>query len=199
MIPVAPQPEPPDFDATIRRKGLRWLAEQGVDLDSPAPERFEFKDLWRRCLDDLYESYGRVCAYAGFHIERVTGSPSVEHFVPKKKRPDLAYEWRNYRLVCGLMNGRKSDYEDVLDPFTLEPETFHLNLVSGAIFVNPGLDESARRAAQATIDRLKLDDAECRKTRQEHYWQYREYAWPADYLRRVSPFVWFEAGRQGLL
>lgn len=33
MIPVAPQPEPDDFDAQVRQPGLRWLTEnQGADF-----------------------------------------------------------------------------------------------------------------------------------------------------------------------
>jgi hypothetical protein len=199
MIPVAPQLEPASFDRIVRQKGLKWLARKGVDLDSPAPDGFEFNALWRNCLDDLYESYGRVCAYGGFYVEMVTGSPSVEHFVSKSKAPRLAYEWGNYRMVCSLLNGRKSDYEDVLDPFTLQPETFHLNLASGAIFPNPGLDTPARVAALATIMRLKLDDAECRRRRVEDFDGFLRDGLPADYLKRRSPFVWFEANRQGLL
>ena len=198
MIPVEPQPEPEDFDARIRQKGLQWLAKKGIDITVPAPDRFEFTPLWRDCLDAIYERYARVCAYGGFYIERVTGAPTVEHFVPKSKAPGLAYEWRNYRMVCSLLNGRKKDYEDVLDPFALPPETFHLNLVSGAIFPNPSLEGEAQEAALATIQRLKLDDAGCRSRRVEDFDGFLR-GLPAEYLKQRSPFVWYEARRQGLL
>lgn len=199
MIPVTPQPEPADFDENIRQKGLRWLAKKNIDLNSSVPDGFEFNTLWRNCLDAMYESYDRVCAYGGFYIERVTGAPTIEHFAPKSKVPRLAYEWGNYRMVCSLLNGRKSDYEDVLDPFTLPVETFYLNLASGAIYPNPGLDGSAQRAALATIKRLKLDGPECRKRRVEDFDGFLRDGLPAEYLKRRSPFVWYEANRQGLL
>lgn len=198
MIPVVPQSEPADFDANIRQKGLNWLVKKGIDLGSPAPDNFEFNPLWRECLDAMYESYARVCAYGGFYIEKVTGAPTVEHFAPKSKTPRLAYEWSNYRMVCSLLNGRKKDYEDVLDPFALPPETFHLNLATGAIFPNPNLAGPARLAALATIKRLKLDNAECRQRRIEDFDGFRD-GLPTEYLKRRSPFVWYEAHRQGLL
>lgn len=205
MIPVEPQPEPEEFDTCIRQKGLQWLAKKGIDTTTPAPDGFKFTPLWRECLDAIYERYARICAYGGFYIERVTGAPTVEHFVPKSKAPGLAYEWGNYRMVCSLLNGRKRHYEDVLDPFTLPPETFHLNLVTGAILPNPSLEGAALDAAEATIRRLKLDDAACRNRRMEDFDQFRslrdeapaEYL--SEYLKRRSPFVWYEARRQDLL
>lgn len=199
MIPVTPEPEPASFDKQVRQKGLNWLEKKGLDLDSPAPDGFEFNSLWRNCLDEMYEIYERVCAYGGFYIEKVTGAPTVEHFIPKSKSPRLAYEWSNYRMVCSLLNGRKNDYEDVLDPFTLRPETFHLNLATGAIYPNPKLDAKVRETAQSTIARLKLDGMECRKRRVEDFDGYLRDGLPADYLKRRSPFVWYEAHRQGLL
>ena len=51
-----------------------------------------------------------------YWIPPVTGGRSVEHFAPKKKHRDFAYEWDNHRLVCSVMNSRKRDFEDVLDP-----------------------------------------------------------------------------------
>lgn len=199
MIPVTAKPEPANFNAKVRQKGLRWLEKKEIDLDAAAPDGFEFNPFWRDCLDDMYELYGRVCAYGGFYIEKVTGSPSVEHFIPKSKTPRLAYEWSNYRMVCSLLNGRKSDYEDVLDPFALSPETFYLNLASGAIYPNPNLDAQSQAAAQATIKRLKLDDDACRKRRTEDFDGYLRDGLPTEYLKRRSPFVWYEARRQGLL
>lgn len=199
MIPVTAQPEPADFDDKVRQKGLKWLAKKNIDLDLPAPDRFEFNPIWRDCLDAMYEAYDRVCAYGGFYIERVTGAPTIEHFKPKSKVPRLAYEWSNYRMVCSLLNGRKSDYEDVLDPFSLPPETFYLNLLSGEIYPNPNLDNPARIAALATIKRLKLDGPECRKRRVEDFDGFLRDGLPAEYLQRRSPFVWYEAHRQNLL
>jgi hypothetical protein len=157
---------------------------------------------WTACLDDLGNAYSWVCAFAGVRIPKVVGSPTVEHFRPKSKFPSEAYEWTNFRLMCGLLNGRKGDYEDVLDPFTLPEETFELDLLSGAIKPNPTLEKSdpaLYEQARATINRLKLDDNACRKMRLERFDHFIQGKTSGEYLEIDSPFVWYEARRQGLL
>ncbi|MBS0599836.1 MAG: hypothetical protein JSR94_01250, partial [Proteobacteria bacterium] len=91
---------------------------------------------------------------------------------------------------------------DVLDPFTLAPDTFCIEFTSGRIYPDPVLE--AREpvtfaAAEATIRRLRLDDAECRGVRTAHFSDYLAGDVSADFLRRHSPFVWYELRRQGLL
>ena len=54
----------------------------------------------------------------------------MEHFAPKKKHPDHAYIWENYRLVCTVMNSRKRDFENVLDPFEVEDGWFQIQFNS---------------------------------------------------------------------
>ena len=123
MIPVTPAPEPPAFDRKVRQPGLRAIAElAGAQPDPPrttgrpyppvAASRDEipagkFPPYWREMLDDLMESYHRICAHLCLYIPRGTGAPSVDHAVAKSQRWDQVYEWSNYRLACSLMNARK--------------------------------------------------------------------------------------------
>jgi hypothetical protein len=86
----------------------------------------------------------------------------------------------------------------VLDPIGLTPDTFVLNLVSGKIDPNPHLSKTQRTLARKTIRRLKLDSPEHNQMRQRHYREYLEHK-HADTLKKLSPFVWYEARRQGLL
>ena len=199
MIHVNIQPEPGGFDAEVRRKGLAHLRRKKIALDRPLPPKTTIQPYWRACMDDLYAGYQGVCAYLAVFFERVTGGGSVDHFVAKSKRADLAYEWSNYRLACSTMNSRKRAYEDVLDPIEVENGWFRLELVSGWIFPNPGLDFAQRMAVQTTINRLGLDDAGNREMRARHYQEYREGLYTAVFLRLRSPFVYFEAARQDLL
>ncbi|MCA9705348.1 MAG: hypothetical protein KDK70_05845 [Myxococcales bacterium] len=156
-------------------------------------------------MDELHESYGGICAYLCVYIERCTGGVSTDHFVAKSKTAGLAYEWSNYRLACATMNARKRDFEDVLDPFALEPDTFRLELVTGHIYPNPHLSSPALARAQQTIDRLDLDDDGCRELRSRKFRDYvRVRGSEANPMleqqfRRDTPFVWLEASRQGLL
>jgi uncharacterized protein (TIGR02646 family) len=140
-----------------------------------------------------------VCAYACVFIERTTGGISADHFIAKSRRADLAYEWSNYRLACITMNGRKADFDSILDPFALAAGTFRLELVTGRIYPSPRLSGSSQRRAQTTLDELGLDEPGFREMRARHYEEYRRGQYNAAFLRKRSPFVWYEARRQRAL
>lgn len=199
MIPVVPAPEPPDFDERVRAPGQRWLRARGLPVEGPAPGGLELEPHWRACLKQLHRAYRGHCAYLAYYIEPTTGQPSVDHFVPKSRRPDLAYEWSNYRLASAKVNARKGDFDDVLDPFELVEGTFELNLLTGAILPSPRLRSAAREAAEATLRRLRLDDPESRGLRRRLFGQYARGDISENVLRFYSPFVWAEARRQHLL
>lgn len=199
MIHVDAQPEPAGFNKDVRQKGLAHLRQKGIALDQPLPPKAKITPYWQACLDDLHSSYQGVCAYLAVFIERITGGVSADHFIAKSRLAGLAYEWTNYRLACSTINSRKREYDDVLDPFVIGADWFHLEIVSGRIYPNPRLTDAQRAAVQATIDRLDLDDADCRELRARHYQEYREGYYTSDFLSRRSPFVHSEAARQGLL
>lgn len=199
MIPVKPQTEPAAFDGKVRQPGLTWLNGQGIDLTRPLPLGTKPKPYWRICLDDLHERYDGVCAYLAIYIERASGAASADHFVAKSALAGQIYEWDNYRLACLAMNARKRAFDDVLDPFTLPPDVFRLELVSGRIFVDSSITGQLAMEAETTIKRLKLDSAINRNTRGRHYQEYIQVHTCEAHLRKMSPFVWYEAQRQGLL
>ena len=199
MIHVEPQPEPADFESKVRRRGLAYLRRKKIPLDRLLPAGTEFEPYWRECLDELHAEYRGICAYLAVFIERVIGGASVDHFVAKSKRPDLIYEWSNYRLACSVMNSRKREYEDVLDPFEIENGWFRLEPASGRIYPNPELGDPEKAAVQRTIDRLGLDDSGNREIRARRFYEYCTGGCDSNFLRRYSPFVYFEAVRNGLL
>lgn len=199
MISVTAQPEPASFDRDVRQKGLAYLNRKNIILHQPIPPKIKIEPFWRECLDDLYKSYEGTCAYLCVHFERVTGGGGVDHFIAKSQRADLAYDWGNYRLACSIMNSRKREYDDVLDPFAVQTGWFQLELVSGRIYPKPRLRAANRIKVEETIERLGLDDAGNREMRARHYQEYCQREYNAVYLRKRSPFVWFEANRQGLL
>lgn len=204
MIPVQEKKEPDSFDAKVRKPGLAWLTAKGIPLEGPKPKKVKLEPYWTKCLGDLHTEYDGVCAYLCVYIERVLGAASVDHFVAKSPKPGLAYEWSNYRLAC-LGENRKKGVKDVLDPFTLKPETFLLELTTGRIYPNPSLNPPQREAAKKTIAALGLDEEDVRALRYRRYSDYLAIrgAQPnpelEKCLRRDSPFLWYEAQRQGLL
>src|SRR5258708_174560 len=110
MIHVDLKPEPPHFDADVRQPGTAFVAQN----PNPSPKQWRSRSYWRSILEDLHREYDGICAYSCEFISPVTGVHTVEHFLPKSQRPDRAYEWDNYRLVCLRMNGRRRT-QQILD------------------------------------------------------------------------------------
>jgi hypothetical protein len=134
-----------------------------------------------------------------FYIEPVTGAASVDHMLPKSMDCGEVYEWRNYRLACALMNGRKNDYRDVLDPFEVDDSWFRIELVGYQVIPAPHLPEDIETRVQATIDRLKLNDYECLKLRETYATAYHEGDISPHFLRQRAPFLAREIERAGHL
>jgi uncharacterized protein (TIGR02646 family) len=192
VIRVEPQTEPNDFDDRVRQPGQRAL-DQGID---PLP------NYWTRCLNQLYDSHGGVCAYLSIWISRATGGRSVDHFKPKNAYRELAYEWSNYRLASTQMNSRKREFEDVLDPFEVQDGWFELEFMTLQIRPNRQTDSMVQSKVQATIDRLKLNDRESLLAREEYYEAYYDDGddrLPFHRLERGCPLIAKELMRQAIV
>ncbi|MGP8320120.1 MAG: hypothetical protein ACT6FD_04940 [Methanosarcinaceae archaeon] len=198
MIPVTLQAEPVDFDRKVRQPGRNWLASQGIALNSAPPKASDLPNYWTHSNYQLWEAYSGICAYLAIYFEWATGAASTDHFVAKSINAGAAYEWSNYRLSCLAPNRNKGKFDDVLDPFGLHPDTFVLNLLNGEIRPTPSLESPLKAAAQKTISRLKLDSVVHNRLRAKHYEIYLRKK-DEETLKEYSPFVWYEAQRQGLL
>ena len=196
MIPIKPQPEPDDFDEKVRQPGLAFLSQ----VPNPKTEDWKNYDYWRRSLPDLYTSYNKICAYSAQWIPRPEGSPSVDHFLPKSPKPELAYEWHNFRLACLSLNQRKGTQLDVIDPFELPVNSFILDFPSLIIKPNPELLYPLKGRVISTINRLQLNDSDkCIDGRLEWLKTYYEDNSSFDSLKRKAPFIAYELERQGLV
>jgi hypothetical protein len=117
--------------------------------------------------------------------------------VAKSRAWDRVYEWSNYRLASSRLNARKSACEDVLDPFEIGDDWFHLELVGFQIVPNPELPTGVQTSIRDTVDRLRLDDF--RKERETGALWYWDHEISLRTLTRESPFVARELRRQGRL
>lgn len=102
------------------------------------------------------------------------------------------------RLACLGANRLKNKFDDVLDPFAITHGTFELSLFTGQIRPGSNLSTDMQANAKQTITRLKLDSDICCEMRRKHFVRYLR-AKDEESLRELSPFVWYEANRQGLL
>lgn len=213
MIRVELAAEPQDFDTKVTQPGLRAIAElagepglpkrKGRPRQAIANSREQipadkFPPYWTEALPELRTAYGHICCYVSVYIEPVTGAASVDHMLPKSRSWREAYEWRNYRLACSLMNSRKNDYLDVLDPFEIDDDWFHLELVGYQVIPRADLDPGVKQRVQATIDRLKLNDRDCLTVREDYATNYFLGEISHAYLCRRAPFLAREIERQGL-
>ena len=190
MIKVDLQPEPPDFQEKVREPGVQFLKKK------PNPSSKEWKTCWTRARKDLGRAYKDICAYCAVLHEPT--ARTVDHFHPKSIRPDLAYEWDNYRLACPFMNAFKRDYQDVLDPFTLKPMTFVIDFPS--LQVTCGLeDEALRKQVNDTVERLHLNTEEMIEMREKQIGTYVAVrGMTFEYFWSTSPFIAAELDRQKL-
>lgn len=195
MIHVDQREEPADFDNLVRRRGQLFLRSN----PRPTSKQWRNHRFWHHTRSELHSAYGGICAYSCHWIPYDTGADTVEHFRPKDIYPADAYEWSNYRLVCGTLNGRKGVHEDVLDPFLIEDGWFVIDFPSMLLRPSSDLTPESRQRVQATIGRLGLnDEGTCLKSRVKWLADYCSTDISFDYLRRNAPFIVAELERQNL-
>lgn len=214
MIPVISAKEPARFNELVREPGLDAIAElvgEKPKNKRPGPKRAKIVDerskipgnsfppFWREALPDMLESYSRLCAYLALYIEHGTGSPSVDHVLPKSKKWDQVYEWKNYRLACSLVNSKKNNLNLALDPFAIQDGTFALELVGFQVIAGPLADRLLAQKVDKTINVLGLNVRDCCEARREYVEAYHARDIQLKYLLRRAPFVAAELRRQGKL
>ena len=195
MIPIKPQPEPDDFDEKVRKEGKYFLSK----VPNPKTKDWKNRDYWRRSLRDLYDACNHICAYSAQWIPYDTGSPAVDHFIPKTVKPELAYEWDNFRLICSKINTNKGIKKEIIDPFFLPADSFILDFPSMLIKPNSNLLEPLKERVVYTIKELKLNEETWELGRSDKLIDYCNQVYPFDYLKRRYPFIAYELERQGLV
>jgi hypothetical protein len=194
VIHVAPSPEPTDFDEKVRKPGRKFL----LGCPNPTQKQWNTHSYWRRILQSLHSKYRGICGYSCHWIPYDTGADTVEHFKPKSKYPREAYEWLNYRLVCQLLNSRKGDEEQILDPFLIQNGWFIIEFPALLVKPAPGLKKSLHECVKKTCDMLGLnDDATCLPTRQAYVTEYCLGNINFAHLEKRAPFLALQMKAQG--
>ena len=193
MIRVMPAQEPTSFDTNVRRPGRAYLRNN----PNPSREQFRTANYWKTCLAELCKSYKDICAYSGIWVPT---NASVDHYIPKSIRPDLAYEWSNYRLALDKINNYKSDRVGVADPFTIEDGWFVLDFDSFYVLPNSELEPEVKRTVQSTIYILRLNrDEAFINYRFKIVYAYAQGSMSYSHLQEYYPFISRELDRQQLI
>ena len=135
MMRFEPVPEPPSFHEEVRERGARWLKDN-PKAKHPYP-------LWNKYTPELADGFRHLCGYSAMWVEEGT----VDHYLSWKNRPDLAYEWSNYRFASDRMIER-------INPHSFEDEQACFRKFEDGHLTLQGLRRDAPRIAQAIDDEL---------------------------------------------
>lgn len=177
MIPVAPVPEPADFEERARRPGNAWLAEnQGVKRP---------RDYWSPFRAVLADGFADRCGYTAMYIDMGT----IDHLRSFKTNPELAYEWSNYRYAASWINSAKKT-GDVLDPYEVGEGWFEVLLPSLQLVATDKVPPEHRALVERTLKHLPIAHDE-RVVRQRRSWyeKYKEGKLSLDGLRMHAPLI----------
>lgn len=179
MIPVEPVPEPTDFDARVRRRGLAWL-------EAHPDARTRAEPYWSEFLPRLRDGFGGRCGYSAMFVE----SGTVDHFRSRRDHRALLYEWTNLQFASSLMNSAKKA-ADVLDPFEVGVGWFEVLLPSMELVARFDLIPVERHAlVRATLAALPLvHDERVVRQRREWYALYLGEEINLVGLRRLAPLI----------
>jgi hypothetical protein len=175
VIRVAAVAEPPDFAERARRPGMAWLAAH--------PDERRPRDYWSPFRAALAEGFGHRCGYTALHEPVGT----VDHFASIRERPDLAYEWSNYRFASQWINSSKRDGE-MLDPYVAGDDWFEILLPSLELVITDRVPPEHRDAAARTLRKIGRDPRVIRQ-RQRWYEMFLAGELSPEGLRRTAPQI----------
>jgi hypothetical protein len=123
---------------------------------------------------------------------------SLDHFRPKHRYPNLAYEWSNYRLAMDIVNNSKGNSEVSLDPFLVTNGWFILDKATLWVKSEPTLADAIRTRVQGTINALKLNHDRLVRMRFQILRGYMDGKQRLDSIQEKYPFIAAEIMRQGI-
>lgn len=177
MIRVGRVAKPSGFDRECRRPGNRWLA------DNPGRRP---RALWTPFTAALARGFEQRCGYSAVLIQNGT----IDHFLSWRNRPELTYEWSNYRYADHRLNARKQTIDDaLLDPFEVGDDWFEILLPSLQMRVTRRTPRTMRARAELTLRRLGLDHDERVVAYRAVWWQLFHAGLPLAALHRCAPLL----------
>lgn len=200
MIPVTYQKGPPALVNSIATQGKAFLQTKlGQKISG---KEWNANSYWQEATDELHQLYRGFCAYSAEWIPKEKGlGRSVDHFIPKSVRPELAYEWSNFRLCFDRINSAKGEESGIFDPFLIEDGWFAIDFPSLLVTVGNGCPAEKQPQAERTIKVLELDQEWVVNRKRKMIREVTALP-PADqilHLRENAPFLYRELDRQGWL
>lgn len=158
MIRVTHPCPPANYITDVKNPGDSFLRR----TPNPTNRDWNKHRYWSRIHPYLHTSLNGICSYCSSWTPQpntigVNDHTSIDHFIPKSIDQSRAYEWDNFRLCRARLNIRKSNFTDVLDPYTINNSWFHLDFSTFLIRPTNTLEISLKNQVIATIIRLELN------------------------------------------
>ncbi len=128
---------------------------------------------YQTCRQKAYDEQSGVCAYTELPLDTVSSIIHLDHFKKKGIYQNLQFEWNN--LFSAVKDHRfGSDHKDnlvkskneqqiysvILSPLTPQLQRFFHYSTNGEMEPSPGLSDTDREKAKATIDIFHLNESE---------------------------------------
>ena len=167
-------PEPAGVAGYARQFTQGWIDHYVQRLGQIPTDSF-----WREFRINLGNITNEICWYCErqCHDETEVGSlaPTVDHFRPRSRFPELVYSWSNWIFSCRRCNqekGNKWPSGGFVDPCAAEIEdwpenNFDYDLLTGDLIPRTGLPDNTRRKIWDTIDDLGLNKFDVKIHRME--------------------------------
>ena len=136
------------------------MGERGPDL----------VNHWRDFRPALARRFLGKCGYCERLCDGPANAPTLDHFRPRDKFPELTYEWTNWIFCCARCNGEKDNrWPDTgyIDPCAVpvdeRPEAYlDVDDRTGEVIARQGLTDAGRNKAQNTIEDIGLNSLDLR-------------------------------------
>ncbi len=184
----------------LKEKSQQWQQECKVGNANPGSIDFGEKEKREEVVDTLSDMTKEHCSFCDAFPMGKMLEDTIEHFRPKAKFPELAYEWENLFLACRKCQKAK---RDKFDEKLLRPDKnsysfdryFDIETDTGKLKPNINASKEDQERAELTIKLYGLNDSRrlARKMVSKYYaivkkhshvdideWAYRFYIRRAD-------------------
>ncbi len=133
-------------------------------------------------IKELEKTSKKHCSYCGIYpLEKNNIRPTIDHFKPKSKFPELAFEWTNLFMSCDSCQEIKKGMYPI-NPEPLKPDSCHyhfdywfdIDFDTGDIISNIERTENERRIAIETIKWLGFNNENRPEARKKVFKNYKE-------------------------
>lgn len=163
-------PEPAGVEEHRRRYTQGWVDHYRNRMGERGPD---LVNHWRDFRGELSRRFLDKCGYCERRCDgygNTLKAPTIDHFRPLNRCPQLAYEWTNWVFCCARCNREKDNrWPDTgyIDPCAIpvdeRPEVYlDVDDRTGEVIARQGLTDSGRNKAQNTIEDIGLNSLDLR-------------------------------------